>query len=377
VRSSAVACALAALAAAAGCGDGTRASETPRTLAPLRVGERGVQVWASGLENPRGLLTGRNGSMLVAEGGVGGLHFTGKLCKQVPPPLGPYRGGLTGRISVVTRTRVRRTLVARLPSTQGSEIVGGVVSGVADLARLQGRLYALVTGGGCSHGVPRFPNAVIEIRPGGRWRMVADLSRFMREHPGARPYAEDFEPDGNWYSLLAHDGSLYAVESNLGQVVRIEIGGRVSRVVDVSARQGHAVPTALLRHDGSFYLGKLGTYPIVPGSQSIDRLSSDGRLTPVWRGFTAVVDLAVRDGKLYVLETTTKPPDPPTPPYAGDIVAVDLASGRRHVVLRRLTAPTSMQFGPDGSLYVTNLGYLSGNRRGEILRIPPDIMRGR
>jgi hypothetical protein len=278
---------------------------------------------------------------------------------------------------VISSTGERRTLVDRLPSTQGSPIVGDVVSGVADLARLDGRLYALVTGGGCSHGNPDFPNSVIEIVPHGRWRIVADLSRFLHEHPGARPYAPDFEPDGNWYSLLAHAGRLYAVESNLGQVVRIDPDGRVTRVVDVSATQGHAVPTALMWHDGSFYVGKLGTYPIVPHSQSIDRLSADGKLTPVWRRFTAILDLAVHRGQLYVLETTTKPPDPPTPPRAGDIVAVDLASGRRRVVLRGLTASTSMQFTRDGTLYVTNLGYSSGNRRGTILRVPPDLLAAR
>jgi hypothetical protein len=167
------------------------------------------------------------------------------------------------------------------------------------------------------------------------------------------------------------------VESNIGQVVRIDGDGRISRVVDVSVTHPDAVPTSLLWHDGHFYLGKLGTFPIVPRSQSIDRLSSDGKLTAVWRRFTAVLDLAVHEGKLYVLETTTKPPDPPTPPGAGDIVAVDLASGGRQVVLRGLTAPTSMQFGADGSLYVTHLGFSSGNRRGEILRIPPDMMTGR
>lgn len=356
---------------AAACGG----DEGPR--GPLWVGGRHIEVWASGLHNPRGLLPREDGSMLVAEGGLGGRRFTTKLCQQVAAPVGPYRGGRTGRISVVSRTGARRTLVDGLPSTEASPIIGGAVSGVADLARVGGRLYALVAGGGCSHGVPDFPNSVIEVPPGGGWRIVADLSRFLRENPGARPDPEDFEPDGNWYSLLAHEGSLFAVESNIGQVVRVDPDGRVSRVVDVSATRFDAVPTALVWHDGAFYLGKLGTFPIVPRSQSIDRLSPDGTLTPAFRGFTAVLDLEVHEGKLYVLETTTKPPDPPHPPRAGDIVAVDLASGGRRVVVRGLTAPTSMEFGPDGSLYVTNFGYLSGNRRGEILRIPPDLLRTR
>ena len=55
----------------------------------------------------------------------------------------------------------------------------------------------------------------------------------------------DFEPDGTWYSMIAVRDDLYAVEPNHGELVKITTNGKVSRVVDVSASQGHVVPTAM------------------------------------------------------------------------------------------------------------------------------------
>src|SRR5579871_5074860 len=60
------------------------------------------QVFASGLNNPRGLLFAPDGSLYVAEGGTGGTKTTtSRDCKQVPVPDGPYLGGMTARISKI------------------------------------------------------------------------------------------------------------------------------------------------------------------------------------------------------------------------------------------------------------------------------------
>ena len=75
--------------------------------------------------------------------------------------------------------------------------------------------------------------------------MIANLSSWQRHHPVAHPEPADFEPDGTWYSMIAVRGDLYAVEPNHGEIVRIGLDGSIHRVIDVSASQGHVVPTTI------------------------------------------------------------------------------------------------------------------------------------
>jgi hypothetical protein len=178
-----------------------------------------------------GLAFGPDGNLYVAEGGRGGSNSTVGQCEQVPAPVGPYTGGHTARISKISPSGRRTTLVDGLPSDQTSPAVGGTVSGVADVAFIGHRLYALLAGAGCSHGNPGTVNAVLRVHRDGSWRVVANLSRFLMTHPVANPEADDFEPDGTWYDMVAVHGLLYAVEPNHGELDRINPRThRVSRV---------------------------------------------------------------------------------------------------------------------------------------------------
>ena len=64
-----------------------------------------------------------------------------------------------------------------------------LVSGVADIAFLDGTLYGILAGAGCSHGVPSIPNGVIRVRHNGSWSVIADLGAYQRAHPVANPGA--------------------------------------------------------------------------------------------------------------------------------------------------------------------------------------------
>lgn len=324
-----------------------------------------TKVFATGLNNPRGLKFGPDNQLYVAEAGIGGTNTTN--CTQVAAPIGPYTGSVDGsRISVINPAGVRHTYVDGLPSSQTSVDQGSLISGVSDVAFVGHTLYALFSGAGCSHGVENIPNGIIRVNPNQSWEMVADLSSFIQNNMVANPPA-DFEPDGTWYSMINVNGYLYVVEPNHGELDKVSTTGDISRVLDFTVDYGHVVPTAQTFYDGNFYVGNLDLFPLVAGSSNIYKISPDGQSSVYATGFNAVLGVAFdQTGSMYVLENFTNNPFPT--PGTGDVIRVD-RSGNRQVIVSGLNLPTAMTFGPDGKLYISNWGYGMPPGGGEILQV--------
>lgn len=316
----------------------------------------------SGLINPRGLHFGPDNNLYVAEGGTGGANSTTEQqCKQVAG-VGPYKGSPTGgRISRIDAAGNRTTVTDTFPSSQTNDQTGSLISGVADVAFIGDTMYALLAGAGCSHGVPEKHNGIARVNSDGTWQIIADLSAFQQTHPVANPFSGDFEPDGTWYGMVAVRGSLYAVEPNHGEVVKVTTDGHIKRVIDISASQGHIVPTAIAHH-GTFYVSNLGTFDADQlNLQSVFQVTPSGHLRKVAAGLSKVVGLAFdRGDRMYVLETSYSTTDSNPSPYTGRLLRI-LPNGQQQVLIdsssNMLFFPTAMTFGPDGALYISNIGF--------------------
>ena len=323
----------------------------------------------TGLNHPRGLKFGPDGNLYVAEAGTGPtLHCRTQSCVALQPAVfSPYFGCPTGgRISRINPSSGNRvTVVDNLPTSVGTNADGtpADVFGPADVAFMNNTLYVLQSGAGCGHGVPSSTNGIYRINTDGSHTMIADLGAWSIAHPGANNEPDDYTPEGNWYNMAVAENNFYALEPNHGNFVKASLDGTVSLVTDISASQGHIVPTALT-YKGNFLVGDLGVFPIT-GISSVFKITPSGNMKKIATGFYAIIGIvADQNSNIYVLEMTGGQPFPA--PGIGRIRKIT-ANGTVETVISGLSLPTGMTMGPDGNLYVSIWGF--GPPLGSVVKV--------
>ena len=184
---------------------------TAMCLVPVAAGAQTralpkVSVVASGLNSPRGLAFGPGGVLYVAEGGTGGTQSTVGQCAQVVPPIGPYTGGFTAAIAKITASGTTTVVASGLPSSQTAPPMS-FASGVADVAfGPGGKLFALIAGAGCSHGLAGTSNEIAAVHPTdppARWPTCRLSWRLTRSLTPTNPTSSPMAPGGTWWQTAA------------------------------------------------------------------------------------------------------------------------------------------------------------------------------
>lgn len=301
-------------------------------------------VVVSGLNNPRQLAWGPGGSLLVAEAGRGSLNPGDANCYTGPEGLTCL--GATGSISRVAdprhaRNTTPRRIVRGLASSATPE--GGNATGSDGVAYQDGRILAQETWAPpdavTEPGLPTWQlGKLLKVSRHSK-RAVANISTIeLTTNPDGtdvnpNPYA--ILPSGRHRTIVADAGGndLIAVDHGRTKVLTVfplhGCGGTFDEQCD-----GHSVPTSLAwGPGGGLYVGELAHFE--PGEARVWKVSPRTGKRLGWYG---------KGGTLCSSDTTG------------------------------FTTVTGVAFGPDGSLYVSELsGGADGS--GDVVRIAPDCTR--
>ena len=332
-------------------------------------GNGDVTVVADHLNNPRGLDL-VHGALYVAEAGRGGANC-------LDPVEGPCFG-LTGAITKVSHGRQRR-IVKGLLSIAGPDGAGAVGVDDVSVTRRGGGLFMIATAVGCPDQVPpglapeilRQNGKLLQARDGAK-RVVADITAFeCANDPDGQG------PESNPYSVFALSNRHQVVADAAGDSILDVRNGKVSllAVIPSSPNGTDQVPTSVTRGpDGAYYVGTLAE-GAGNGGANVWRIVPGHAPEIFVDGLTTVVDIDFGpDGSLYASQLVT---DVTSEDFGGAVVRVR-PNGQRTVLGQgSLFLPGGVAVSRRGHVYVANWSILPATgipdapagARGQVVRL--------
>lgn len=331
-------------------------------------------VLASGLNSPRAVAVGADGSVYVAEAGVGGDEEFYEPSSGTPEataspePQTPFATrGPSGQITKIAPDGT----VSVAASGLTSYLVGGFeATGPAGLALGDGTIYVSVGGPGPATGtIPAgdYDNRVVAIDEAtGAITVLADIGAYeIANNPDpnaidSNVYGMDMGADGLLYVADAGGNAVYSVDPATGDLAVVAVipgielpeemqqpGGNPARG---GAQELDPVPTGIaVGSNGDVFVSLLSGGPFPAGAAKIQKIV-DGTVSDVAGGLTMATDVAIGpDGHLYAVQISlnflSEVPDP------GNVVRV-LENGTLEVVVPNLMLPNGIAFDAAGNLYI-------------------------
>lgn len=356
-------------------------------------------VLADGLNNPKGLSFSPDGSLYIAEAGIGGDGAS------VPSPSGQgdLCYGTSGAIAKIENGIVKRVLTG-LPSVAFADGTGA--AGPHDIKfDAQGKAYVLI--GYAAN--PALRDRALGNTDLGKiitadlgtntWSSTADLANYELVN---KSESSSCEVVSNPLSFYIDGDTIVLVDAGANNVLSGNIDGSGLKVIAAIPNQiltnpifpgsnsqnfdrGHVPPASAYRQappsqiaiqsvptdivkgpDNAYYVSEFTGFPFPEGQAKIYRIDADG-LTVYADGFTQLIDLAFdTEGNLYALQHMNASGWKGKPEGSLIKIAID---GTRTTLLsgNGLESPAAFTIGPDNAFYVINRGGRPG--QGQVIRI--------
>jgi hypothetical protein len=323
-----------------------------------------------GLNSPMGVMVTPDGSVWVADTGVGGdteleLLLFGDAESMTDTDTGgltSWRFGETARVVRLTSEGVE-SVVATLPSLI-FPADPTFNSGGAGLAMIGDQIY-VTTGMWWPVGDVERPtgvSAVVRLEDGHGVEVANTWDVERAQNPdgwelATNPYGLASGPDGHLWVADAAANTLLRIDPETGEVTVVTafegMPGPIPNPDREGAMETAPVPTGVaFDADGELYVSLLPGVPFVPGTAKVVKVTRDGTVSDYATGLTMLTDVqGGPDGNLYAVTLAEFTQAGPTP-QSGEIVRI-LKGGSSETVLTGLSFPTSIDFGANGDAYVT------------------------
>ena len=358
----------------------------------------GLQVVASGLNQPHHLTIGPDGNLYVAEVGDG---VVGAGCTTGAEAACANNSGTIDRI---TPQGAVTHVVTGLPSV-GNPGGGSASGGVSDVRVVNGKIYAVIqnqnidpTTGQQTYGTAGALLGDLVSAPlsGGTATSVASFGPYEAANNPDKvnpPVPGEVAIDSDPYGLVAYNGGFAVADAAANDILFVNAAGQISTLAVlplISEPSGggpvmaQPVPTSLaVGPDGALYVGELGGASSNDvGDVNVYRIAPGGTPTVYASGLTMIGSIAFdQAGRLLVMEIDTAGINDPALapggsglPAPGAIIRINANGTRTTLASAGLEFPLGITVASDGSVYASNFGVIPASGpapgiSGQVVRV--------
>ncbi len=325
------------------------------------------EVVADGLNSPRHISFGPDGTLYVTEAGMGGDQTGADIFGS------EVQIGNTSQVTVVSPDGEQSVLAGDFLSMS---YFGGYLGAVKAIAT-EDSLWVLVGNGPVEIPEGAIVSSLIQYD-------LATLEQTQIIDLGAFEAANN--PDGDTQTIVSNpsdfdvapDGTIYIVDASGNDVLTWTEADGLALFASYPITEAglSAVPSAVdVADDGTVYIGFLGGFPFQRegGTARIEQYSPDGELTSTFTGVNLVTDVVYNDADelLYAVELADGFGDQGYLPQTGRVISI-AADGTITVIAEGLNFPYALGIDSDGHFLVAINSTAGEAGAGQVIGVEAD-----